>query len=99
MSIYNKQLKNQLASLANVLGYQVGYNNGCIFIDNVPATNLWRIIKKDAGGQECHLFGEDCFTKKDLIQAIRFANRCIQLDRLNGETSSQYWASNKCDIN
>lgn len=99
MSKYNTPLKNQLASLANVLGMRIGYSSGCIFLDNVPESNRWRLVKKTSQGLEASIFGHDCYTKKEWIELLKFANRCIQLDRLNGKDSAQYWASNKCDIN
>jgi hypothetical protein len=99
MSIYNKPLKTQLAALGNALGLQVGYDVGCIYLDNVPCSNQWRLVKKTKNGLEASIFGHNAYTKKQWIDLIQFALRCMQLDRLDGKESAQYWPTNKCEIN
>jgi hypothetical protein len=94
-----KQLDTKLRSLANILGYRVGYGIGCIYLDQVPCKRQYRIVKKTDRGIESSIFGNEVYTVAELFSAICFAERAIQLDRLNGADSSQYYPSNKCDVN
>ena len=99
MRITKKILDQRLKDFANITGYIVGYAKGNICLDKVPCQPLYRIIKITDRGEVDLFSSGECYTTSELNKCLAFAMRAIQLDRLDGEESSQYWASNKITVN
>ena len=89
-TITKDAVQSRLEALNRTLGY---YDQPCA----LKLSDEWKGIEviQVIDGIIHHPFGHDVYSKKELYYIINFALRAIQLDRLNGADSGQYWPSIK----
>lgn len=90
-------LKSRFIALCDALGKRIAKDNS-----DVGAWSLdkdlggYTVYQLGERGSHHHPFGHNRFTAYELEQTINFTLRAIQLDRLNGADSAQYWPDDKC---
>ena len=99
--VSKKMVENQFAWLCNVLGKRIAkdYKDvGAWMLESERGTSF-EIVEIGGDGKDSkypiNIFGHHCYTAREMFDCIQFALRAIQLDRLNGADSAQYWPNDK----
>ena len=93
---------NQFKRLCDALGKRVATDYKDVgawrldFISQYGGYSIEEIISET--GAISHPFGHERLSGSEFYNFVNFSLRAIQLDRLNGAESSQYWPSDKIQL-
>lgn len=89
-----KSLQLRVKELANVLGKRYGSEVGDLYLEKRTSGYTILEVTNENGGVCCP-FGDHVYSLPEMLAVINFALRAIQVDRLNGRDSAQYWPDKK----